>query len=368
MTDLNDLNILKIVFEDEKEVFRPGTTINGLLLANIADEKLKINSVKVRIKGYAQVSFSETLGTGNLQTINSKSNKKKVEYQSSEEYLNVNFILLPEQANDLYLERGNHTYPFQIRLPDTLPTSFEHEYGSIRYSLIGTIHIPWATSLSIVRNITVISPYDLSKITGLKLPIGVSENQVTRCLCLNTKPNVSVKFSIKQTGFVCGEPIEFHALICNTTTDEIKNINSKLIQIIEFKTPAKTSKHVQTIKSIDYESTVSQKATMEWDSSMIIPVTEPSSIKDCKIINISYHLELNFDTVGSNQKFQLDIPVEIGTDPIQEKNTFTSTYKSLNYRKTDNDQIKNMNDNNAIDKYTPSYIYYNFHVTENEPT
>ena len=50
-----------------------------------------------------------------------------------------------KQANneDLYLEAGNHSMPFNVPLPAILPTSFEHECGRVRYSIKVSIDIPW---------------------------------------------------------------------------------------------------------------------------------------------------------------------------------------------------------------------------------
>jgi hypothetical protein len=46
-------------------------------------------------------------------------------------------------GGDLYLEAGFHNLPFNIILPTQLPTSFEHQFGQIRYSVRATIDIPW---------------------------------------------------------------------------------------------------------------------------------------------------------------------------------------------------------------------------------
>jgi hypothetical protein len=53
-------------------------------------------------------------------------------------------IFATKQAGqDCYLEMGEISYPFKIMLPPNLPTSIEKTTGQIRYSLNGTIDIPW---------------------------------------------------------------------------------------------------------------------------------------------------------------------------------------------------------------------------------
>jgi hypothetical protein len=44
---------------------------------------------------------------------------------------------------ELYLESGKISFPFSIVLPSQLPTSYEHLYGKVRYSIQATIDMPW---------------------------------------------------------------------------------------------------------------------------------------------------------------------------------------------------------------------------------
>lgn len=68
-----------------------------------------------------------------------------VNYKASETYFSINIVFLAKVDNeDLYLEQGDYSYPFDIKLPSNLPTSFEYKEGKIRYSIYGTIDIPWA--------------------------------------------------------------------------------------------------------------------------------------------------------------------------------------------------------------------------------
>ena len=58
--------------------------------------------------------------------------------------MNFTVNMLQKLSNDdLYLEVGDHSFPFRVILPMNLPTSFEHHIGRIRYSIEGIIDIPW---------------------------------------------------------------------------------------------------------------------------------------------------------------------------------------------------------------------------------
>ena len=108
--------------------------------------------------------------------------------------MNVPFLL--KQSTDLYLEAGDYSYPFQIMLPPNLPTSFEHEYGQIRYSISATIDIPWAFDKHTVKSFTVINVCDLNLLgPQLRIPFGVSGSKVFCCWCCTSEP-VIAKFDV----------------------------------------------------------------------------------------------------------------------------------------------------------------------------
>jgi hypothetical protein len=47
---------------------------------------------------------------------------------------------MPEKPNeDLFMEQGDFSYPFNVTLPDNLPISFENSNGRISYSVSSTI-------------------------------------------------------------------------------------------------------------------------------------------------------------------------------------------------------------------------------------
>ena len=67
-----------------------------------------------------------------------------VHYHGHEEHLRFEYVFIAKQANqDAYLEVGEFSFPFQFALPPSMPTSFEHSIGRTRYSINGTIDIPW---------------------------------------------------------------------------------------------------------------------------------------------------------------------------------------------------------------------------------
>lgn len=65
-------------------------------------------------------------------------------------------------ASEIVLPIGNHVYPFTCVLPPTLPSSFEGDYGHVRYTIKVILDRPWKFDQEIKAAFTVISPLDLN--------------------------------------------------------------------------------------------------------------------------------------------------------------------------------------------------------------
>jgi hypothetical protein len=57
----------------------------------------------------------------------------------------VTNLMQHKQTNndELFIEPGSHSIPFNVILPPVLPTSFENYFGSVKYCVQATIEIPW---------------------------------------------------------------------------------------------------------------------------------------------------------------------------------------------------------------------------------
>lgn len=53
-------------------------------------------------------------------------------------------------------------YPFNFSLPHELPSTFESVHGSVHYTAIVKINIPWRTNIQKVMMFQIISPIHLN--------------------------------------------------------------------------------------------------------------------------------------------------------------------------------------------------------------
>lgn len=87
-----------------------------------------------------------------------------------EEYFSNTFYLLgAKNGSEIVLPPGEHSYPFTCMLPPSLPSSFEGEWGHVRYTIKVTLDRPWKFDQDIKMAFTVLSPLDLNQNARLKV-------------------------------------------------------------------------------------------------------------------------------------------------------------------------------------------------------
>lgn len=64
---------------------------------------------------------------------------------------------------EIELPPAQLAYPFNIQLPMNLPSSFEHEYGYVRYTIKAIFDRPWKFDHEVKSAFTVLSAFDLNR-------------------------------------------------------------------------------------------------------------------------------------------------------------------------------------------------------------
>ncbi len=247
-------------------------------------------------------------------------------------------------GQDLFLEAGPCTFPFSIILPPNLPTSFEHMYGIIRYSIKGNIDIPWALDKHTERSFTVISHYDLNANPALRQPYGASETKILCCGPCKSDPIIAT-FQVMKQGFVPGETLVFSATIDNKSNKEIKELKVTLRQNIRFHATSKTKSTYRDVSVLRYPNKISQRSIEHWNNVTVqIPPIVSSSNGTCRIINVSYSIILNFDASGVAISKDVPIPITIGTIPLYDSNPNTNQIL-MNQNNNNNFNISPANNN-----------------------
>jgi hypothetical protein len=108
-------------------------------------------------------------------------------------------LLSNEGSSDLYLEAGEYNYPFQVVLPPNLPSSFEHYFGKIRYTVKGTIDIPWAIDKHTEKSFTVLSGINLNNLgPSIRQPV---EKQDSKSILFSFGGPIIANFRLEKSEF-----------------------------------------------------------------------------------------------------------------------------------------------------------------------
>ncbi len=117
--------------------------------------------------------------------------------------------------------------------------------------------------------------------------------------------------------------MQFSAKIENKSSRDVKPMTLELIEQIRFHSTRKSKLCTRMIAKIRCPRKLDSQEIYEWtnrETNLIIPPVASTSNGTCKIIDISYLLNLSFDASGLSVSTDLRIPIVIGTIPMRDPN------------------------------------------------
>lgn len=127
----------EILFEkNPKRVFYAGRSLYGSIRLTLTNDK-NVRGIFVKING-AAITICKADNFG-------------------EDCLNDRLEII----GDTRLAAGTHEFPFQFKLPTQLPSSYEGEYGFIRYTVTVSVEIPKIPHKEFEKRVTILRLTDL---------------------------------------------------------------------------------------------------------------------------------------------------------------------------------------------------------------
>ncbi|CAB3361769.1 Hypothetical predicted protein [Cloeon dipterum] len=295
-----------IIFENAHGVFYSGQNVSGKLVVRCNAPK-NIRGIYIKIKGEASVHWSET------------HNKKTRHYISNETYFAIKSVAL-EEGIEQTLTPGEHIFPFSYDLPDDLPSSFEGDFGRIRYTVRAVIDRPWKFDHETIAAFTVISPLDLNQVSRATEPIRQRGSKTFCCLCC-TSGNLEVVISLPTRVAVPGDTLWPTLEVENNSRVSITSISVKLRKRVVFKAGGREKIQMKTIAKKFLEPVALGECRTFEQEALKIPSIPPSNLKHCLIIDLDYFLEAKFKTSCFARNFVASVPIVVGTIPLQQNFT-----------------------------------------------
>lgn len=221
-------------------------------------------------------------------------------------------------GNQIEIAPGSYQYNFQAVLPPLLPTSFEAKHGSIRYLINVVIDRPWKFDLTYKVAFTVLKQLDLNyENPALKIPTKMEVTNTFYCGFCKTAP-LFLAASIPVSGYVAGQNINVSIEINNESSVDVEDLKISLKKIIHYnsQTPAKRTKEEILTETEIRCGGVQKRNKGKFDQLLMIPACPPSNQNYCRILNVSYEVQVMAKIAGVHRNPVIKLPITIGTVPL----------------------------------------------------
>jgi Arrestin (or S-antigen), C-terminal domain len=181
---------------------------------------------------------------------------------------------------------------------------------------------PWKFDLTYKTAFTVLKQLDLNyENPALKIPTKMEVSKTFCCLFCKTAP-LFLAASIPLSGYVAGQTIHVSIDANNQSNVDVESIEVSLLKIIHYnsQTPTKATKEeVITERKIRCGAMMKKKMG-RFDQTIAIPTVPPSNMNYCRVLNVSYEIQVKAKVDGMHKNLELKLPITIGTVPLRFQN------------------------------------------------
>ncbi|MED6252366.1 hypothetical protein ATANTOWER_010720 [Ataeniobius toweri] len=289
----------------------PGDVLSGKVTV-VTSKEIKVQSLLVRAKGKAKVTWYEQEG----QTSVVHSNKKK--------YFYFEHIILQDKNKGDGTEimgAGINVFPFCFLIPSRdMPSSYKGKWGNIKYSLrahltrsIWLVHKTKTEFPFLTRSEFPFASKSDMIITGLK-----EQQHATRIsFCASGK--VTMNVTSEKMGLKQGEAMGVFMEVCNDSACSV----TPMFYLCEKQTfVAQSNKKVQT-KDILFGigDIVPAESSCSVTKILVIPPHLPPTFFNCSMMNLEYRIKVTLDVpLLRDPEMKLPLVILQGSPkPVQQK-------------------------------------------------
>ncbi|VVC95248.1 unnamed protein product [Leptidea sinapis] len=272
-----------IYLDNQWNTYYAGQTVNGRI-EYVFDSPKKVRGIHVKFKGEAHTEWSESKQEEDSQ---GKSQSSDTLHTGNEEYFQISYYLLGNNSGgEIEIPAGKQVYNFTCALPPVLPSSFEGEYGYVRY----TIKVE---------------------------PIHFQMEKTFCCFCCASLP-LSVDVRAPVSGYCPGQVIPLTVDIENKSNVQLHLVKVFLRKVVTYRTtsPSTAIKKCKDIIVTIQEGPVPAGITKQYLMNIEVPPMPPSNLVNCSIIDLDYDLKVVCAVSGMHLNLKDRKYVTIGTVPL----------------------------------------------------
>ncbi|KAL3117079.1 hypothetical protein niasHT_007482 [Heterodera trifolii] len=175
-----------------------------------------------------QEFLAEISGVGQTGWVNIHTDKI---YETEQAYLRM---VVPLCHQPMELSPGRHKFGLRVTIPDSVPSSFESQFGSIRYS----IKVQLVGNAEHCSAVEVFPFLVLAKSYFDDIPHAIKhfdyQDEIDFTVCTLPFGTVRLQISLPRTGFCLGEVIRAHLHVRNGTRKTLKDCRLQLVLKTQF--------------------------------------------------------------------------------------------------------------------------------------
>ena len=290
---------ISLVQESPNQVHYSGNTVKGNLLLDVNKPK-NYKRITIQFTGKCSTSLAGRRNSESADKDNS----------SIEAYVDLATTLWNSQDfPDGKLTPGQHSWPFSFAIPQTAPSSFEGNFGSIRYTLEGRIVTGSSKSSHVVEARVPVQQLVVYTDPALLRP---QHQEVTKRmgggLCCASQP-IILRAVVPRTSFYIGDSFKLQVSLENGSGLRIA-VSASIKQDVKF--AAGQGKHKwggKTIATVA-NTNAEPRGTCDWEPIIEIPSVDVVDEGSCKNIKVSHSLIVSCKIPRTDNLFTL-FPLKI---------------------------------------------------------
>ncbi|XP_065335244.1 arrestin domain-containing protein 2-like [Cloeon dipterum] len=321
---------VQIHFEGSENTFYSGQYVSGHVSVHL-DVPTRLRAITLRISGTAEVKWEEWIHKRNPQKQLRRASQRSANglpqqappsnemklFKSNELYFEYKIALLAASNHDPMFEAREYKFPFHFNLPQNIPSSFEGQFGHVRYVVCCKVDKPCARDHEAKTMFTVICPLDLNRFPHLATMADASDVRKFWCLFHRSKPT-TVIMRLSESGIVPEQLINPNIDVDNTSDVRINQVRLMLIMSCSY-TAMGVKKVEKTVLVESHLGAVEPKKARSWFRGIFIqvPPVPPSGLNNCTLIDITYKLKLVAEPERPHLNITVSLPLTVGTIPFR---------------------------------------------------
>uniref|UniRef100_A0A914V579 Arrestin C-terminal-like domain-containing protein n=1 Tax=Plectus sambesii TaxID=2011161 RepID=A0A914V579_9BILA len=296
---------LTVVYANPENLFMAGYSVVGTVVLT-AHKMIRVKQLYIEVKCDANTGW-----------VNKASDKI---YESSENYMTEKIDM---GVVNVTLPPGKHGYPFRCAIGTNCPSSFEGEYGSVRYATRVVLATSEDPSVTLVVPFTVLARVNLGNMPSAKRPIEAKDNTDFTCCCVPFG-RVKTTINLPRSGFLIGEEVPIRMRISNESRTKIDMcrfmfvITARSRARSRYENAEDTKLREYIIEQKDAPSVPPRCVRLIDDCTLKIPSKAVPTFEG-RIIGLTYLLRFT-----ANPGIEVEIPIIIATSDTEERHQILS--------------------------------------------